>query len=550
MPLTVLTILALTCTAFLGYGFGSLKVKGISLGVGGVLFAGLGIGYLADVEKVVFNPEVMAFMREFGLILFIYAIGLEVGPGVFASFRKNGGLMNVMACTVVLTGMATCYAVYKVSGMSLPAVLGLFSGAVTNTPSLASAQQALSDAGLSAKEIEATNVTYALAYPFAILSAMLVFIFLKIIARVNVPDEITDYEFQKAQDNPQMEAFNVVVNNPNFNNIAVGHFSEMVHHAVVISRMKRGNEFIVPNPETKLQVGDVLLLFGPKTYFSTISLLFQLEPEHDLMVESAEQIQSQTLLLTRPSRVGLPLKTIMGNKRHHWVISRVIRHGVSLPAQPDLKLEYGDAVIAVGRAVHVLPLVRFLGNNAVVLNLMRFVPFFFGMTLGILIGLIPIKIPGITTPFRLGTAGGPLLAALLLSYRGSLGRLIFYMPAQAISALKDFGIIMFLAVVGLSSGAGFFKILADGQGLVLIGYGMTMTVVPLLIVGLFARFVLKMNYLTLCGTLAGSVTSLPSLTFVNNMSGTDAPILGYASVYPLTSCLRIIGAQVLVLLLI
>ena len=550
MSPTILTILCLTVTSFSGFLLGNFKIKGIGLGVGGVLFAGLIGGHFLDKSQIFLNSDVLSFIREFGLILFIYSMGLQIGPNVFASFKKNGWRMNGLAFLVVVTGTVTAVIIFKCTDIKLPILLGLMSGAVTNTPSLASSQQVLTELGFGIEALAQTSLAYALAYPFTVIGALFVYILLKVVMRVKVEDEVTSYEFKKAQDNPQMEAFNVVVNNPNFNNIEIGHFAKMVNNAVVVSRMKRGDEYIVPNPQTKMRVGDVLLLFGPKTYFSTVSLLFQLDPEHDLMVESADQIQSTTIRVTRPSRVGLPLKKIMGDERHQWVISRVIRHGVSLPAQPDLELAFGDSVIAVGRTVNVLPLVRFLGNSSAAMNLMRFVPFFVGMTLGIFVGMIPIHIPGVSMPLRLGTSGGPLLVALLLSYRGSLGRLIFYMPPLAVGALKDFGIIMFLAVVGLSSGAAFFKSLQDGQGLMLIGYGLIITIVPLIIAAFYARIVLKMNYLSLCGTLSGSITNLSALSFINSLSTTDAGVLGYATVYPLVTGLRIVSAQLLALLLI
>lgn len=550
MSPTILTILCLTVTSFSGFLLGNFKIKGIGLGVGGVLFAGLIAGHFLDKSQIFLNADVLSFIREFGLILFIYSMGLQIGPNVFASFKKNGWRMNGLAFLVVVTGTVTAVIIFKSTDIKLPILLGLMSGAVTNTPSLASSQQVLTELGFGIEALAQTSLAYALAYPFTVIGALFVYILLKVVMRVKVEDEVTSYEFKKAQDNPQMEAFNVVVNNPNFNNIEIGHFAKMVNNAVVVSRMKRGDEYIVPNPQTKMRVGDVLLLFGPKTYFSTVSLLFQLDSEHDLMVESADQIQSTTIRVTRPSRVGLPLKKIMGDERHQWVISRVIRHGVSLPAQPDLELAFGDSVIAVGRTVNVLPLVRFLGNSSAAMNLMRFVPFFVGMTLGIFVGMIPIHIPGVSMPLRLGTSGGPLLVALLLSYRGSLGRLIFYMPPLAVGALKDFGIIMFLAVVGLSSGAAFFKSLQDGQGLMLIGYGLIITIVPLIIAAFYARIVLKMNYLSLCGTLSGSITNLSALSFINSLSTTDAGVLGYATVYPLVTGLRIVAAQLLALLLI
>ncbi|MGN0904786.1 MAG: putative transporter [Alphaproteobacteria bacterium] len=549
MSLAVLTILCLSVTSFAGIFLGGLKVRGISLGAGGVLFAGLVVGHFLNVRETVLNPEVLAFIREFGLVLFIYSMGLSVGPSIFASLRKNGLILNMTALCVVFVGSVIAMLIYRWGGVSLPETLGLYSGAVTSTPALGAAQQILGELGVHGDEIAKSGLAYAIAYPFTILSSIIVFILLRAAFRVNIADEVAAYEYQKAQDNPQMEAFNVVVNNPNFNGIEIGHFLKMVHYAMAVSRMKRGDEYIVPHEHTKIQVGDILLLFGPKTYFSTISLLFQVDPQRDLMVESASKIQSQTILVTRPSRVGKPLQKIMGHSRHHWVISRVIRNGISLSPQPDLRLAYGDAVVVVGKAVNVLPLVRYLGNSAEAMNTTRFVPFFIGLMLGILIGLIPFYIPGVGVPLKLGAAGGPLVTALLLSYRGSLGHIIFYTPQNVLKAFKELGLILFLAVVGISSGAGFFSLIGSGEGVFLIGMGILITTVPLFLVGAYMRIFKKMNYLTLCGALSGCITSLPSLTFISNMSGTDAAALGYATVYPLTLALRIAAVQAIALLL-
>ncbi len=550
MSLTIITILCLCITSFCGIFLGSLKIKGVSIGMGGVLFAGLIAGHFLSGRGTVLNADVLAFMREFGLILFIYSMGLSVGPGIFASLRKNGLVLNLIALSVVVLGSLTAVAVYKISGISLSETLGLYSGAVTSTPALGAAQQILGELGFPAQDIAKSGLAYALAYPFSILSSIMVFILIKFLCRVNVGDEVASYEYRKAQDNPQMEAFNVVVNNPNFNGIEIAHFLRMIHYVMAVSRMKRGDEYLVPHENMKLQVGDVLLLFGPKSYFETVSMLFQVDPQRDLMQESASKIQSQTLRVTKPSRVGKPLRKIMGHARHHWVISRVIRNGISLSPLPDLKLAYGDSVVVVGKSVDVLPLVRYLGNSREALDTTRFIPFFIGMMLGILIGLIPFRLPGIDTPLTLGASGGPLVTALMLSYRGSLGRIIFYTPPTVLKAFKDFGIILFLAVVGLSSGAGFFSLIASSAGVSLIGMGILITALPLLCVGLFMKLYKKMNYLTLCGALSGCVTSLPSLTFVSNLSGTDAAALGYATVYPLTLALRIIAAQLIALLLV
>lgn len=549
MTTTVITILCFCLTAFSGIFLGAIKVRGISIGSGGVLFAGLILGYFLNANDVVLEPNTLGFLREFGLILFIYSMGLTVGPNIFSSLKRNGIVMNAIALAVVVIGSVVTCVIGKFGFMDLSQLVGLYSGAVTSTPALGAGQQILAELGLTPDKVAQSSMTYAMAYPITIVCTICVFAFLKSLFLVNITDEVAAYEYQKAEENPHMEGFNVVVNNPNFNGIEVGHFLKMIHYSMAVSRMKRGDEYIVPHEHTTLQVGDVLLLFGPKTFFSTVSILFQVDPKRDLMKESAEQIQSSNIYVTKPKRVGKPLKKIMGDVRHHWVISRVIRNGISHSPTPDLKLAYGDCVVVVGKAVDVLPLVRYLGNSREALNSTRFVPFFIGMMLGILFGLIPFHIPGLSTPIRLGTSGGPLLTALLLSYRGSLGRIIFYTPTIVLNAFKEFGIILFLGMVGLSSGAGFFPLVSSMEGVKLIGLGVLITVIPLLVVGIFMRGYKKMNYLTLCGTLSGSTTNLPSMTFILNMAGTDAAPLGYSSVYPLTLTLRILTVQAIALAL-
>ena len=549
MSLTVITILCISVTSVVGIFIGSLKFKGIGLGVGGVLFAGLLSGYCLEKLNIVLNPEVLAFLKEFGLIMFIYSMGLTVGPNIFASLRKNGLTLNLISLAVVSLGTLITVLIFKFGHISLPELIGLYSGAVTSTPALGSAQQILSELGAEASAVEKSGFTYAIAYPFAIISGILVFVIMKVVFRVKITDEVASYETQKVDDDPHMQGFNVLVNNPSFDGLEIGDFLKMMHYTMTISRMKRGNEYIIPHGHIKLQMGDILLIFGPRKIFQEISFLFRLAPELDLMEESAKQIQSQTLLLTNPNRVGKPLKKILGDTRHHWVISRVIRNGISLSPTPDLKLAYADQVVVVGKKEETKSLIRYLGNDQETANDTRFIPYFLGMIIGILVGLIPLHLPGISIPLKLGTSGGPLIVALLLSYRGSWGRIVFYTPPHVLKAFKFLGILLFLAVVGIASGPGFVKLVSRTEGLYFIGLGIMITALPLLIVGLFMRLTKKMNYLTLCGALSGCITSLPTMTFVANMSNTDAPALGYATVYPVTIALRVISAQVLALML-
>ncbi|MBO4521002.1 MAG: putative transporter [Alphaproteobacteria bacterium] len=549
MSLTVITILCISITSVIGIFIGSLKFKGIGIGVGGVLFAGLLAGYLLERFAVVLNPEVLTFLKEFGLILFIYSMGLTVGPNIFASLRKNGLTLNLIALAVTTLGTVIAVLIFKFGNFSLPELIGLYSGAVTSTPALGSGQQILAELGEKADIIEKSGFTYAIAYPFTIISGIFVFAMLKAVFHVKVTDEVAAYETQKVDNDPHMQGFNVLVNNPSFDGLEIGDFLKMMHYTMTISRMKRDNEYIIPHEHIKLQMGDILLIFGPRKIFQEISFLFRLAPEQDLMEESAKQIQSQTLLLTNYRRVGKPLKKILGDTRHHWVISRVIRNGISLSPTPELKLAYADEVVVVGKKEETKPLIRYLGNDQETANDTRFIPFFLGMTLGILVGLIPFHIPGVEIPLKLGTSGGPLIVAMLLAYRGSWGRIVFYTPPHVLKAFKFLGILLFLAVVGIASGPGFIKLISRTEGLYFVGLGILITAVPLLTVGVFMRLVKKMNYLTLCGALSGCITCLPTMTFVSNMSNSDAPAIGYATVYPLTIALRVISAQVLALML-
>ncbi len=545
MSPTVVTIICLCLASFVGLCLGSLKIKGIGIGVAGVLFAGLIMGHFLPRMNIVLDGNVLAFLKEFGLVLFIYGLGLAVGPNIFSALKRDGAAMNATAAVVVLIGAGLTALLYKTGLMNLPQALGLYAGAVTNTPALGAGQQILSELGFKAEQINETSVTYALSYPFTIIAGIIVFIILKAVFRVNITNEVAAYEYRKAEENPHMEGFNVVVNNPNFNGIPIGHFLKMIHYSMAVSRMKRGDEYLVPNESTTLQVGDILLLFGPRSFFSTISMLFQVDQNRNLEKESEHQIQSTSVIVSKTSKVGKPLKNIMGNSRRHWVISRVIRNGISHSPTPDFKLAFGDKVICVGKGVDVLPLVRYLGNSREALRATRFVPFFIGLLIGILIGQIPFNVPGVSAPIRLGTSGGPLITALLLSYRGSLGRIVFYTPSVVLHAFKDFGLILFLAAVGIASGAGFFDLIASAQGAMFIGFGILISVIPMLIVGFYMRARKKMNYLTLCGTLSGSMSNTSMLTFILNMSNADASTLGYSCVYPITLFLRILTAQML-----
>ncbi len=550
MSITIITILCICITCCVGIFIGSLKFRGIGLGVGGVLFAGLFAGWLLDKYAVVIPADVLTFLKEFGLIMYLYSMGLAVGPNIFQALRKNGMILNAMSLGVTALGALLACLIFKFGKISLPELLGLYAGSVTSTPALGAAQQILGELGFKASEITQSGFAYAIGYPFGIISCIVVFILLKVIFRVKITDEVAKYESSKAGNDPHMQGFNVLVNNPGFDGLEIGDFLKMIHYTMTISRMKRGDEYIVPHEHIKLQMGDILLIFGPRKIFQEVSFLFKMDPDHDLMEESAKQIQSQNLLVTNQRCVGKPLKNVLGGKRHRWVISRVIRNGISLPPTPDLKLAFADQVVVVGKQADTTALIRYLGNDQARANDTRFIPYFLGMIAGILLGLVPLHIPGIDAPIKLGTSGGPLIVAVILSCRGSVGNIVFYTPAYVLNAFRFLGLLLFLTVVGLASGPGFVRLIAGTQGLYFIAMGILITSLPMLIVGCVVRITKKMDYLSLCGGLSGCNTCVPSMTFVANMSNTDAPAIGYATAYPVTIALRVISAQVLALMLV
>ncbi|MCQ2914427.1 MAG: putative transporter [Alphaproteobacteria bacterium] len=550
MSATVIAMLCICLTASIGMAFGEIKIKGISIGICGVLFAGLFAGFFLDKYGITLSSDTLAFLKEFGLIMFIYSTGLMIGPNIFTSLKRDGMTMNLISVVVVFLGFLLTVILGKLFVHDIFNTVGLYAGAINSTPALGSGLQFLTENHYSEEQLSKTSTAYAITYPFAILSGIGVFIFLKQFYHINIADEVAQFELRKTKDSPEMAGLTVIVNNPNFNGIQIRHLLKMINYSMAISRMKRGDEYIVPNEGTTLQTGDVLLLFGPKTMFQTVSILFEVDKEHDLMKESADAIQSQSLRVSKTRCVGKPLSKIMGGDRRHWVISRVIRNRISYSPTPDFKLAYADEVIAVGKSLDILPLVRYLGNDTAAIKVVRFIPYFIGMILGLFIGMIPFNVPGVSATIRLGSSGGPLLIALLLSYRGSLGRMVFYTPLEVLGAFKEFGLILFLAIVGLASGAHFFELICSLAGLKLIILGICITSIPMLVVGMFMRSIKKMNYMSLCGTLAGCISSLPTVTFLTNMATTDAPAIGYATVFPLTLLLRVFTVQIVALLMI
>ena len=541
-------ILVLALAAALGLALGALRIRGIGLGIAGVLFAGLILGHFG----VRLEAHVLEFAREFGLVLFVYTIGMQVGPGFLASLRRSGLPLNLMAAAVVVLGIAVALVAGAALGIEPPALVGILSGATTNTPSLAAAQQALKELG-RARPSELADVArqpgigYAVSYPFGVLGTILAMLMLRGLFRVSVASEREALEGGLAAEAPPLERANLEVTNPNLAGMSLDRVPLLSRSGVVVSRLYREGSLQVARPDTLLRAGDVLLAVGTRQELDDLRVIVGRESALDLRALPSA-ITSKRLIVTRREASGRSLGELAFAGRFGVQITRVGRAEIEVGAAPSLELQYGDTVLAVGHPDDIQKVAAELGDSPRDLNYPHLVPMFLGVALGVVLGSWPIVLPGLP-PLRLGLAGGPLLVAIALSRVRRLGPLIWYMPISANFMLREVGIVLFLAAVGLKAGDRFVETLLHGPGLTWLAAGAVMTLLPLLVVGLAARLVLRTNYLTLCGVLAGSMTDPPALSFATALARSDAPALAYASVYPLTMLLRVVAAQLLVLML-
>ncbi|MBX7258559.1 MAG: putative transporter [Candidatus Hydrogenedentes bacterium] len=541
------SVIILSLVAAGGLALGSIRLKGIALGVAGVLFSGLVFGHF----HIGINEHVLEFAREFGLILFVYTVGMQVGPSFASSLRREGLPLNIMAASIVGLGVLTMVCISWYMKIPIPVAVGTMSGAVTNTPSLAAAQAALKDIPLPADGTDwsaVTGVGYAVAYPFGVMGIILAMFILRTIFRVNVQDEVKALESARATKVDPLELTNLIVENPNLEGVRVGDISLFEEAGAIISRVQHKDVQTVAHPDTVLHLGDIVLAVGPKPKLHALRLLVGQKASVDLS-RVASTISSRKMLITQKAVLGKTIQELKFRERFQVTITRLRRAEVEMPVEPDLRLQYGDTVVVVGEETNHQRVSEILGNSPKALDHPEVIPVFVGIALGVLLGSLPIAVPGLPAPVRLGLAGGPLLVAIILSRVGRIGRLVWFMPGSANFMLRELGIVLFLACVGLKSGDKFVESLVSGQGFVLMGMGAAITLLPLLVVGLVGRFFLKTNYLTLCGLLAGSMTDPPALAFSTSFNKSDAPTVSYAAVYPLTMILRVLAAQTLILLL-
>ncbi len=536
---------ALAFVCVLGMAFGSLKFRGIGLGTSGVLFAGIVVGHFG--EPV--DHATLDFVKEFGLILFVFTIGLQLGPGFFAALREQGVKMNLLAAAIVLLGAVFATLAGKIAGFDPASVLGIFSGASTNTPSLGAATQTLGTIpGISDDRLALPALAYAVTYPTAIIGIIGTLILLKQIFRVDPVAEANAFAARNRRKIDPLERRTLVVTNPNLDGIALGTIPGRVEAGVTISRIRHGEETLVASDSTVVHLDDRIAVVGTAMALENFTRVVGHSCDEDLTA-SVGTISYRRVIVTDRRVLGKSVGQLALDERFAVAVSRVTRSDLEMSAVPDLRLQFGDQLQIVGQDKDLDAAAEVLGNSLKEINETHFVPFFIGLVLGVALGTMPIAFPGIPQPVKLGLAGGPLIVALILGRVGRIRRQVWHMPINTNLAFREFGIALFFAAVGLGAGSKFFATVFSNTGLQWLAAGIVVTVLPLLIVGIFARVVLKMNFMDLSGLLAGSMTDPPALAFASNIAGSDAPTVGYATVYPLTTLMRILAAQILTILL-
>lgn len=535
-------ILVLSLVIATGLLFGSIRVFGIQLGIAGVLFSGILFAQLGfHIEK-----ETMDFVRELGLVFFVYTIGMQLGPGFMNSFKKDGLRFNVLAAVIVLSGVAITWGIIRFAGVDKAVAVGLFSGATTNTPSLAAAGEALRGLGGDVGRANLPGVGYAVAYPFGILGIILTMILTKTLFRLDPAVEAARHVSEHNPHGTTLDAINLDVTSANLDGLRVRELPFLEGSPVVISRILHAGSVSVAQADSVLRVGDTVLAVGPKHKLEELRRLVGAESATDIR-NLPQAITTKRFVVTHKEILGKTADDLGLRDKYGVTLTRLIRAEVQFPVTGSVRLQYGDVLIAVGEEAALKKIAALLGNSPSQLNHPQIIPVFVGIFLGILLGTLPIYLPGVPVPVKLGLAGGPLIVALILSRTGHWGPFVWYLPTSANFMMREIGITLFLACVGLKSGDSFISTLTQGDGFYWMGLAALITFVPLFLAALYCRLRYKMNFLTLCGLLAGSMTDPPALAFANSFASSNAPGVSYASVYPLVMLLRILSAQLIVL---
>lgn len=537
------SLLILSLVAAAGVFLGSLRIYGISLGIAGVLFSGLLFGHF----HYTMDPHVLEFVREFGLILFVYTIGMQVGPGFVASLRRQGLPLNLMAASIVLLGVAVTVGIVLLGGIDMSVAVGLFAGATTNTPALGAAQQALKNLPDFTEQMgKMPGLGYAVAYPFGILGIILTMGLVRLLFRIQPSTESAEFAKQMQTTASKLTTANLVVTNENLNGLPISKIPGIDESGVVISRVLKGKQVDVAAPDTVLHINDIVHVVGAQADIDAIKMIIGHVAEVDIKSLSSH-ITTRRVLVTQKNILGHSFDELDLQGRFEVTATRVSRAEIEFTPTPSLRLQFADTLLLVGESEDIDRAAKELGNSPKQLNHPQILPIFVGIALGVIFGSWPVHLGTMPAPVKLGLAGGPLVIAILLSRIGRIGPLIYYMPLSANFMLREMGIVLFLSCVGLKAGDQFVATLLQGPGFYWMGCAALITIIPLLIVGLVARAFYKLNFMSLCGVLAGSMTDPPALAFANTIAASDAPSISYATVYPLTMLLRVLCAQLLVI---
>ncbi len=531
--------LAIAIGIFLG---AKLKFKGITLGITWILFCAIACSHFG----MTLDPLVESFAKDLGLILFVYSIGLQVGPGFFSSFGKGGLRLNMLAASIVVLGCATAYVIHLLSGTDIATMTGVLFGAVTNTPGLGAAQQTYQDlTGVSNPDIASG---YAMAYPLGVVGILFAMMVIRWVFRIKMDKEEEQVTKEKGEVQ-QVEHYDMRLTNPQIDGLHVRDLGLLTHVTIVVSRVLdvHGNEFM-PDAETLLHVGDQVRLVTDKKNERTVLLLGEKTDIHWDEKEKNIHLVSQHIVVTKDKINGKQICDLKVRDAFHITITRVRRAGIELLATPELRLQLGDRLTVVGEKEAVDKIAKAFGNSAKKLDAPNLASLFFGIILGVALGSIPFALPGLSQPFKLGIAGGSLIVAILMGAFGTKWHLVTYTTTSANLMIREIGISLFLAAVGFGAGGSFVETLLDG-GYVWIGYGVIITLLPLLLIGFIARKGYKLDYFTLMGLIAGSTTDPPALAYATSQSSAnDRAAVAYSTVYPLTMFLRVLTGQLMILL--
>ncbi len=547
-------ILILALVIASGLYLGRFKVKGISLGTTWILFMGILLGHFG----LRVNPTMLSFVKDFGLILFVFAIGLQVGPGFFHSFKKDGLPMNLLAVGLVVLAVVTTYIIHLISGEDLGTMTGIMSAAVTNTPGLGAAQQTLVDATIAtggsperaASASAGIASAYAVAYPLGVLGAIAVVIASKAAFKIDLKKEKEMAE--KDKDN-ESNAFRLAckVENPAI-------FGKSIHDIVgednsdhlVITRMMRDEKVFFPDLDLPLNEGDKLLIVTDVQHKDKAGIIFgeELPVDMEQWADPESNLINRRLSITKSAITGYSLRKLDIRRKYGVTVTRILRSGVQLQADPDLILQVGDSIQVVGSEEGINHLAKLVGNQPETLQKPNLVPIFFGIAIGVLVGMLPIRFPWMPQPLKLGLAGGPLIVAILLGHFGPQLKITTYTALSANLMIREIGISLFMAAVGLGAGETFVESLVNG-GYIWILYGLIITLVPMTLIAFIARVFLKMDFFKMCGLLSGGTTDPALLSFSEQMFGSGRIAVNYATVYPLTMFLRVVAAQILIMIM-